>query len=60
MPTGLKVSQYDLQRENGVLNMLEGRIHFTTGVFPGSSIKKDIMLDVYIRKTIPWSAHCEI
>ena len=56
---GWQITQYDLQRQNGVLNILESYIHYTASVFPGSSIKKNIMMDVYVRQSIPWSLECE-
>ena len=40
--------------------MLEGYGHFTTGVFPGPSIKKNMMMDVYVRPVIPWKLECEL
>ena len=43
-----------------MLNVLEGYGHFTTGVFPGPSIRKDSMMDVYVRPVIPWNLECEL
>jgi hypothetical protein len=33
--------------------------HYTVAVFPGPSVKKNIILKAYARPTIPWSLKCE-
>lgn len=53
------ISQYDLQKQNGVLDILEKNKFYTFSVFPGSSIKKQITLTAYTRPTIPWNLECE-
>lgn len=44
---GYTISEYDLQKSNGVLDVLEKRQHYTFSVFPGSSIKTHINYELY-------------
>lgn len=57
---GIKISEYDLYKENGVLEMMENRQHYTTSVFPGSERKKDVTYSAYSRPVINWSLNCEL
>ena len=34
-----RINEIDLQRTNGVLEMIEESLHYTYTVFPGSSVK---------------------
>lgn len=56
----LSLSMYDLQNDNGVLDPLESRPHYTFAVFPGSSIKRDVTYNAYVRPTIDWSLECDL
>jgi len=38
------ISMYDLQQENGVIQLIEQVPHYTYFVFPGSSLKKQVTL----------------
>jgi hypothetical protein len=57
--SGLKISEFDLLVENGVLDILEDYRSFTHTVFPGSSVLKNHELKSWSRSTIPWSLQCE-
>jgi hypothetical protein len=50
---------YDFQKENGILDILEAQRHYTSSVFPGSSVKQNYKVNLYTRSTIPWSLECE-
>ena len=59
LPDNFSLSEYELQKENGVLQRLELIPHYTFSVFPGSSIKHNKLLYIYQRPTINWSIECE-
>jgi hypothetical protein len=46
-------------QNNGLLEMIEERIHFTTTFWPNSDIKKKHIFDVYQRNVINWNLQCE-
>ena len=46
-------------KSSGILDALVNMPHYTLAVFPGPSMKKDIVLKAYARPTIPWSLKCE-
>ena len=52
-------TMYKFQKENTVLFRLENRPHYTYTVFPGSSIKEQIVYEAYTRPVIPWKLSCE-
>jgi hypothetical protein len=53
------ISMYDLQQENGVIQLIEELPHYTYFVFPGPSLKKQVTLQAFSRPTFPWSIECE-
>jgi hypothetical protein len=57
---GIKISEYDLNKDNGILTMMENRKHYTTTVFPGSDRKKDVTYRAYSRPIISWNLNCEL
>jgi len=60
-PVGLKgVTQYDMEKESGVLDLLESYPHYTYTVFPSSSIKQKVEYDMFARPAIDWSLQCEL
>ena len=59
--TGLRsLSEYEFQKDNGVLRKLEGLLHYTTTVYPGSSIKQEIDLSLSIRSVAGFNVQCEL
>jgi hypothetical protein len=56
---GYNITEYDIQKSSGILDALVNMPHYTLAVFPGPSMKKDIVLKAYARPTIPWSLKCE-
>jgi hypothetical protein len=57
---GLNVTDYDLQLASGVLAMTSARKHYTVGVFPGISAKKNVVMNAYARPIIGWNLTCEL
>ena len=51
-------NEYDFQRENGVLNTLEGSWSFTYSVWPDASAKKDISYNIYQRSPFNYKLQC--
>ena len=41
------MTEYDLQKDSGVLYRLEDAVHYTYTVFPGSSIKANTQMQFY-------------
>ena len=53
-----KLTEFELQEDNGVLSILELQMHYTMGVFPGSSIKKKVELDPYVKPISTYKPEC--
>ena len=54
------ITQYDLERESGVLSILETYHHYSFTVFPGSSVKSEVNYEFFVRPTIDWSLECDL
>ena len=54
---GLKISEYDVQEESGVLDTLRDLPNFSEYVT--ADLKRDIYYGFWARATIPWSLECE-
>ena len=53
------LTEYELQKQNMVLAKLEAQMHYTYGVFPGSSVKKNIDLHVFTRQINKIKFECD-
>ena len=40
--------------------MTTSRPHYTVGVFPGPSVKKNVIMNAYARPIINWNLTCEL
>jgi len=49
------ITQFELEKQSGVLDILENYNFYTYSVFPGSSLKHQVSYDVFTRPTIDWS-----
>ena len=59
--SGLKnLTEYDLQKDNGVLDKLESAALYTANVFPGSSIKRKLDLNLFTRPLTGYNIECDV
>ena len=53
------MTEYSVQLENGVLNSLDGALHYTYSVWPDSTIKKEVPYKFYQKRVINYDLECE-
>ena len=59
LPSDQSLTEFSLQEENGVLDVLRDSFHYTYSFFPSDYVKQEVPLKVWQRPTYNWKLECE-
>ena len=52
------ITEYSLQMENGILDMLRDQPNYSEDFYPDDNLKQNVPLNVYSRNVYNWKLSC--